>query len=79
VNNLSQVLSYLKDYDGAKQRYLSVIEIFKKHHGEDHFEYAVILSNLSAVLKDLGDYEGAKQGYLTALEIKKKTYGEDHL
>jgi hypothetical protein len=37
-----------------------VLEIKKKHYGEDHVEYASSLHNLSIELSNLGDYEGAK-------------------
>jgi hypothetical protein len=33
-----------------------VLEIEKKHYGEDHVEYAITLGNLSGVLKNLGEY-----------------------
>jgi hypothetical protein len=56
-----------------------VLEIFKKHYGEDHVEYANTLHNLSNKLSHLGDYEGAKLQLLKVLEIKKKHYGEDHV
>jgi hypothetical protein len=39
---------------------LKVLEIKKKHYGEDHVEYAKTLHNLSNRLSELGDYEGAK-------------------
>jgi hypothetical protein len=39
---------------------LKVLEINKKHYGEDHVEYAKTLENLSNRLSELGDYEGAK-------------------
>jgi hypothetical protein len=39
---------------------LKVLEIKKKHYGEDHVEYAKTLHNLSIELSNLGDYEGAK-------------------
>jgi hypothetical protein len=39
---------------------LKVLEIFKKHYGEDHVEYAKILHSFSNRLSNLGDYEGAK-------------------
>jgi hypothetical protein len=37
-----------------------VLEINKKHYGEDNVEYAKTLHNLSIELSDLGDYEDAK-------------------
>jgi hypothetical protein len=37
-----------------------VLEIKKKHYGEDHVEYAKTLNNLSIELSNLGDYKGAK-------------------
>jgi hypothetical protein len=37
-----------------------VVEIKKKHYGEDHVDYARTLENLLNSLSDLGDYEGAK-------------------
>jgi hypothetical protein len=37
-----------------------VLEIKKKHYGEDHIEYAITLENLSNEISHLGDYEGAK-------------------
>jgi hypothetical protein len=58
---------------------LTAKEIFKKHYGEGHVQYALSLNNLSDVLRDLGDYEGAKKGFLTAKEIIKKHYGEGHV
>jgi hypothetical protein len=36
------------------------LEIFKKHYGEDHVEYAITLGSLANILSDLGDYETAK-------------------
>jgi hypothetical protein len=36
------------------------LEIFKKHYGEDHVEYAKTLGNLALILSKLGDYETAK-------------------
>jgi hypothetical protein len=39
---------------------LKVLEIKKKHYGEDHVEYARALHSLSNILSELGDYEGAK-------------------
>jgi hypothetical protein len=39
---------------------LKVLEIDKKHYGEDHVEYAKTLYSLSNRLSNLGDYEGAK-------------------
>jgi hypothetical protein len=39
---------------------LKVLEIDKKHYGEDHVEYARALHNFSNRLSELGDYEGAK-------------------
>jgi hypothetical protein len=36
------------------------LEINKKHYGEDHVGYAIILHNLALILSDLGDYETAK-------------------
>jgi hypothetical protein len=55
------------------------LEIKKKHYGEDHVEFAVVLRNLSGVLINLGNYQGAKEGYTKALEIIKKHLGEDHI
>jgi hypothetical protein len=37
-----------------------VLEIEKKHYGEDHVEYAYTLGSLSNRLSELRDYEGAK-------------------
>jgi hypothetical protein len=37
-----------------------VLEIKKKHYGENHVEYAKTLGNLSNRLSEIGDYEGAK-------------------
>ena len=37
------------DYKTAKEGYQKVLEIKKKHFGEDHVEYAATLSNLSVV------------------------------
>jgi hypothetical protein len=51
---------------------LKVIEIKKKHYGEDHIEYAKTLQNLCYTLNNLGEYENAKEGCLKELEIKNK-------
>jgi hypothetical protein len=51
---------------------LKVIEIKKKHYGEDHIEYAKTLQNLCNTLNNLGEYENAKEGCLKELEIKNK-------
>jgi tetratricopeptide (TPR) repeat protein len=55
------------------------LEIIKKHLGEDHMEYAIILQNLCGALHSLGEYEEARKGFTKALEIRKKHYGEDHV
>jgi tetratricopeptide (TPR) repeat protein len=60
LENLSNALRNLGDYEGAKLGYLKALEINKRSFGEDHVEYARTLGNLSGVLRDLGDYEGAK-------------------
>jgi hypothetical protein len=40
-----------------------VLEIQKKHLGEDHIDYAVTLNNLCIILDKLGDFEKAIEGY----------------
>ena len=67
------------DYKSAKEGYQKVLEIEKKHFGEDHFSYATTLGNLSGILHEFGDYKSAKEGYQKALEILKKHFGEDHV
>jgi tetratricopeptide (TPR) repeat protein len=67
------------DYKSAKDGYQKALEIFKKHYGEDHINYAYTLGNLSGVLEAMGDYKSAKDGYQKALEICKKHFGEDHI
>jgi hypothetical protein len=37
-----------------------VLEIKKKHYGEDHIEYAKTLNDLAILISDLGDHEDAK-------------------
>ena len=51
------------NYNSAKQGYEKVLEVFKKHFGEDHVEYAITLANLSGVLYSQKDYFSAKNGY----------------
>ena len=67
------------DYQSAKDGYQKVLEIKKKHFGEDHISYATTLGNLSGVFQDMGDYKSAKEGYQKNLEIFKKHFGEDHI
>jgi hypothetical protein len=37
-----------------------VLEIKKKHYGEDHIHNAITMENLSNILNDLGDHKGAE-------------------
>jgi tetratricopeptide (TPR) repeat protein len=60
LENLSNVLIHLGDYEGSKKGYLKALEINKRSFGEDHVEYARNLMNLSSVLIHLGDCEGSK-------------------
>jgi tetratricopeptide (TPR) repeat protein len=62
----------LGEYKDAKEGYLKVLEIKKKHYGEYHVEYAITLQNLCNTLNNLRKYENAKEGYLKVLEIKNK-------
>jgi hypothetical protein len=39
---------------------IKILEIKKKHYGEDHIEYAITLNNLANRLSELGDYETGK-------------------
>jgi glutaredoxin-related protein len=39
---------------------LKVLEIKKKHYGENHVDYAESLDNLSKFLKNIGEFEDAK-------------------
>jgi tetratricopeptide (TPR) repeat protein len=47
LQNLSNVLSDLSDYEGAKEGYLEALEIIRRSLGEDNVEYATTLGNLS--------------------------------
>jgi tetratricopeptide (TPR) repeat protein len=78
LGNLSGVLKDMGDYKSAKYCFKKALEIYKKHFGEDHIDYASCLKNLSGVLRAMGDYESAKDGYQKALEIYKKHFGEYH-
>jgi hypothetical protein len=51
---------------------MKVLEIAKKHYGEDDITYAKILHNFFIIFELLGDYEKAKDGYLKVLEIIEK-------
>jgi hypothetical protein len=37
-----------------------VLEIKKKHYGEDHIDNAITMENLSNILNILRDYKGAE-------------------
>jgi hypothetical protein len=47
LHTLSNRLSDLGDYEGAKIQLLKVLEIKKKYYGENHVEYALTLGSLS--------------------------------
>jgi tetratricopeptide (TPR) repeat protein len=55
LENLSNLLRKLGDYEAAIYNLLKVLEINKKHYGEDHAIYARTLNNLSNYLSELGD------------------------
>jgi hypothetical protein len=51
------------------------LEIKKLNYGEDHIEYAIILSNLSGAKRSLNKFEEAREGYEKSLKIIEKYYG----
>jgi tetratricopeptide (TPR) repeat protein len=55
------------------------LDIYNKHYGEYHADYARTLFNLSSTFYNLGKNEKAKEGYEKLLEIRKKLIGEDHV
>jgi tetratricopeptide (TPR) repeat protein len=52
----------LGEYAEAKEGFLKALEIFKKHYGEDHVEYAKILQNSCITIEKLGEYEKSLVG-----------------
>jgi tetratricopeptide (TPR) repeat protein len=72
-------LYLLGEYGVAKDGLFKVLDIRKRHYGEDHIEYATTQQNLCMILEKLGEYDKAKEGYLKVLEINKKSFGEDHI
>jgi tetratricopeptide (TPR) repeat protein len=79
LNNLSEVLRDLGEYEKEKSKLLIAKKIYIKHYGENHVEYAKILNNLSLVLRNLGEYEDSKKGFLIAKKILDKLFGKVHV
>jgi tetratricopeptide (TPR) repeat protein len=55
------------------------LDIYNKHYGEYHADYARTLFNLCESLDNLKEYEKAKEGYEKLLDIRKKLIGENHV
>jgi hypothetical protein len=55
------------------------LDIYNKHYGEYHADFARTLFNLSCTFYNSGKNEKAKEGYEKLLEIRKKLIGEDHV
>ncbi|MEM9457903.1 MAG: serine/threonine-protein kinase [Myxococcota bacterium] len=65
------------DYEEAKARSESALQIYREIHPEDHPDTASVIGNIGHELEYLGDYEGALALYEEALRMKERLLGPD--
>lgn len=75
---VAALASYQDDFITAVTALQKSIEIYKRHHQEDHFFVSSAYNNLSLALKKVGQKEAAIVALDKATQISEKLFGSNH-
>jgi tetratricopeptide (TPR) repeat protein len=76
---LAALLDGQGKYEESEALYHRALQIFRRAHGEEHYEIAVNLNNLAALYVARGREAEAEKYYRQSLAIKEKLFGADNL
>ncbi|MEE9128766.1 MAG: tetratricopeptide repeat-containing protein kinase family protein [Phycisphaerales bacterium] len=79
ANNLAVCLRSQKVFQGAIERFQTVLELAHQFLGESHVYVARTLQNIAECYDGLEQYEEAERYYHDAVEMKLVVLGEDHI
>jgi tetratricopeptide (TPR) repeat protein/predicted Ser/Thr protein kinase len=78
LNNSGAAYYSAGRYPEAKQRFLAALEVKRRVHGEEHYEYANTLGNLAGTANVMGDGKARRAFAVQSLEIKERLLGSEH-
>ncbi len=73
------LLEGLGRLDEAERINRRALRVFRKTHGEEHYDIAVALNNLASVCQARGEIARAARYYRRALAMKEKLLGPKHV
>jgi tetratricopeptide (TPR) repeat protein len=77
--DLAALLDGQEKFDESEPLYLHALAIFRRAHGEEHYEIAVNLHNLAGVYQAQERLAEAETHYLRALAVKEKIFPSDNV